>query len=289
VIFPDSARGERIDRAVCELLVEHGREVSVREVRKALERGEIRIDGKKVAPGARVIGGEAIDVERFVARSESKPIAEPDLIDRVAVIFHDERLLVLDKPSGMAVHPLSPNERGTLLGAAVAIAPEIADAGPPLEGGLVHRLDMETSGLVVFALQADLRSELRRAFTEHRVIKRYLARVAGAIEAPCVVEGAIAPGPTKDRVRVVAKDDPRGQPAVTEVEPLERRGDLALIRATTRYGRRHQVRAHLASIGLPIVGDAIYGTPGGRLALHAAEIELPDGSRFTSPLPPELA
>ena len=264
--LPDSAKGERFDRAIRTLLAEQGHDVSVREVRRAIEAGLIRVAGKKIAPGDRASGGEPIDLDRFTPRSEAKVEPEPEL--SVPIIFHDDRLLVLDKPSGMPTQPLSPGERGTLLSAAIAIAPQIAGAGPPLEGGLLHRLDIETSGLVMFALQADLRTELRRAFTEHRITKRYLARVRGTITAPCVVEGAIG-----------------GQEARTEVEMIS----PGLVRATTRYGRRHQVRIHLASIGLPILGDRIYGDPNfPRLALHASEIELPSRERFLSPLPAEL-
>lgn len=285
--LPASAKGERYDRAVHRALAGRGREVSTREVRRALEEGRIRIDGRKVAPGDRAAGGEAIDLGGFTPKSESRVLPEPELLDRVGVLAHDERLLVLDKPSGMPVHPLVPGERGTLLAAAAAIDPN-ALAGPPLEGGLVHRLDIETSGIVLFALQLDVRAELRRAFSEHRVLKQYLALVRGAIDTPCVVEGAIAAGATKDRVRVVPPEDPRGQPAITEVEPIA----PGLVRATTRYGRRHQVRAHLASIGLPIRGDRLYGTPDPdlpRLALHASVLRLPDGRSFDSPLPDELA
>ncbi len=225
-----------------------------------------------------------------MARSENLIAPEPELLERVTVIHRGPDLVVLDKPAGMAVEPLVPNERGTLLGAAVALEAEIATAGPPLEGGLVHRLDIGTSGLVVFARHAELRAELRRAFGEHRVIKRYLAVVAGgAITGPRVVEGAIAPGPSKDRVRLAAPDDPRGLFAETEVELVARAGDRALVRATTRFGRRHQVRAHLASIGAAILGDELYGdTPAARLALHAAEITLPDAGVFSSPLPDDL-
>jgi 23S rRNA pseudouridine1911/1915/1917 synthase len=289
VILPPSAKGERFDRAIRAALGEQGREVSVREVRRALDEGLIRIGGRKIAPGARAAGGESIELDRFVGRSEASVAPEPELLDRIRIIHHDERLLVLDKPSGMPTQPLSHGERGTLLAAALAIAPSIAEAGPPLEGGLLHRLDVETSGLVMFALQGDLRLELRRAFSEHHITKRYLALVRGAIAEPCVVEGAIAPGPTSDRVRVVDPADPKGQPARTEVEPIRWNGDRMLVRATTQYGRRHQVRAHLASIGLPILGDRIYGDPAfPRLALHASEILLPGGETFVSTLPAEL-
>jgi 23S rRNA pseudouridine1911/1915/1917 synthase len=289
VNLPPTAKGERFDRAIRAALSEQGREVSVREIRRAIDAGLIRIEGKRRAPGDRASGGESIDLSRFVPRSESRIEPEPELARLVRVVFRDDRLLVLDKPSGMATQPILPGERGTLLAAAIAIAPEIGSAGPPLEGGLLHRLDVETSGLVMFAREAAVRTELRRAFSEHRITKRYLLLVQGAIATARVVEGAIAPGPTPDRVRVVEPGDPKGRPARTEVEPIRSSGGRSLVRATTRFGRRHQVRAHLASIGLPILGDRIYGDPAfPRLALHASELVLPDGQTFESPLPEEM-
>ncbi|MCA9554459.1 MAG: RNA pseudouridine synthase, partial [Myxococcales bacterium] len=205
------------------------------------------------------------------------------------VLFEDPHLLVLDKPSGVPTQPLRPGEGGTLLGAAVARAPAIAAAGPPLEGGLVHRLDVGTSGVVVFAKNAAQRMHLRDDFNHHRIEKRYLALARGTLPDAAVAEGPIGPG-GPDRVRV----GPGGQPARTEVEVLARFEDgLLWVEARTSTGRRHQVRAHLADLGAPIVGDPVYGAGPepllARLGLHAAAVTLADGRRFEAPVRGALA
>jgi 23S rRNA pseudouridine1911/1915/1917 synthase len=275
---------------VSRALEAEGRSASINEVRRALKDGRITIAGRRASPGLRAEGGESVELDRFVPRVEATIDPEPELAVTVRVIEDGGDVLVLDKPAGMPTQPLMPLERGTLLGVAVAVAPEIASAGPPLEGGLAHRLDVDTSGVVVFAKTAAARERLRRSFSGHRISKRYLACVTdrGSLVDPRVVRGAIAPsGP---RVRVLDPEDGRGEEARTEVRPLRRvSAERVIVEIVTRFGRRHQVRAHLASIGAPIVGDLLYGgEPNGRLLLHAHQIELEDGRVFTAPPPPEL-
>lgn len=296
--LPATARGLRFDQAIHEVFVSDGRDVSVRELRRAIREGSIHIDGRRREPGDRAKGGEAIELGEFTPRQEAAVAAEPALASRVAVLFEDARLLALSKPSGMPTAPLRPGERGTLLGVAIARCAEIAAAGPPLEGGLVHRLDVGTSGVVVFAKDLATRAELRDAFSRGAIEKRYLAlafdpssRVVGG-----VIDGWIGPGPSKDRVRVVAPETEGALPARTEVRVRERLPHgLVWIEARAVTGRRHQIRAHLASLGAPIIGDPIYGpdlprsaSVVTRLALHASVVVLPGGPSITADVDGEL-
>lgn len=281
--LPATAKGERFDQAIAAAL----EGASVREVRRAVKEGLILINGKKRAPGDRAKGEEDVDASRFAARAEAE--LEPASELRVAVLFEDKKLLALDKPSGMQTAPLRPFERDTLLNAAVAHAPSIAEAGPPLEGGLVHRLDRDTSGVVLFAKDAATRESLRQAFQVHRVEKKYLAVVSdpGLPDRLSVESWLLQAG---ERVKIAAPHAEGALHAATELRVLKRRKKLALIEATTFTGRRHQIRVHLANEGAPIAGDALYGDAelAPRLALHAASIQVPELKAIESPFPAEL-
>ena len=285
--LPSDARGARMDHAVHRLLETEGRRVSVREVRQALRQGTITVAGRSVPPGRTATGGESVEVERFVAKREVVLTPAPDLARGIIVVADEPDLLALDKPPGLPTHPLRPEETETLLQAALAIRPEILDAGPPMEGGLLHRLDTGTSGVVLFATSRPAREALRAAFAAHRVDKSYLALTVlppwSAYSADGRIDGA---GPS---VRLRDADDARGLPAHTDLEVVRRAEDRAWIRARTRTGRRHQVRAHAAGAGAPLWGDPLYGgPPAARLALHAEEVRLPDGRTFRASLPADL-
>lgn len=272
--------GERLDRAIREWLSSQGRSVSIREVRRALSEGQILVNGRTTAPGARARGDEELEFGDFLPRDESRIESEPELPLTVLADWPD--LVAVDKPSGMPCAPLRPRERGTLVGAVVARYPEIADAGPPLEGGLAHRLDNETSGIVLIAKTLEARRWLRRSFREHRVEKSYLARTSPRalpreLDLPIYSAGA--------RVRC----GPDGLEAYSAFDVEARRDDAQLVRVRTRFGRRHQVRVHLAEAGAPIDGDAVYGgSLAPRLMLHAATLRLPDDREVEAPLPEAL-
>lgn len=283
--LPATAKGERFDQAIAAAL----EGASVREVRRAVKEGLITINGKKRAPGDRSKGEEDVDLSRFTARAGAELEPAPDLLAKVAVLFESKTLLALDKPSGMQTAPLRPFERDTLLSAAVARAPSIAEAGPPLEGGLLHRLDRDTSGVVLFAKTAAVREALRRAFQVHRVEKKYLAVVSDpGLKDRLSVESWLQQA--GERVKIAAPHADGALHAATELRVLKRGRKLALIEATTFTGRRHQIRVHLANEGAPIAGDALYGDAelAPRLALHAASIQVPEQKVIESPFPAEL-
>lgn len=299
LLLPPEASGQRYDHAVREALAAAGHESSAREVRQALREGRIRVEGRRAAPGARARGGESIDLGEFVPRSEATIRSEPELLLTIRVLFEDPTILALDKPSGIPTHPLAHDEASTLLGAAVAHDPAIARAGPPLEGGLVHRLDRGTSGVVIFAKDVATRERLRDAFARGRIEKRYRALVFDPerrLVSGQVLEGAIAPAADPRRVEVTGADSTGALAARTEIVSVSPgRAGWAWVEVQAHTGRRHQIRAHLASVGAPIGGDPLYGSAApdraglSRLALHAASVLLPEGLLIEAPLPADLA
>ncbi|MEQ9536609.1 MAG: pseudouridine synthase, partial [Deltaproteobacteria bacterium] len=209
---------DRWDRAIRAALVARGHDASVREIRAGLKANEIQVGGRRVAAGDRAEAGAVVVVRRTL-RAQARVRPDPSLLGRVVRLHEDDALLVLAKPSGLPTTPVHPDEIGTLLNAAVALCPAIADAGPPLEGGAVHRLDTATSGVVLFAKTKRARAELREAFRAHRVEKVYDAIVDGDLDAVfangavTVEAGIVNAGP---RVRV--GDGPDALPARSYVE-----------------------------------------------------------------------
>src|SRR5262245_6748734 len=173
----------------------------------------MKVDGKKRAAGDRAGGGEEIALGAFVVRAAASVAAADD--PRAAVLYEDDALLALSKPSGMPCAPLRHGEPGTLLGAAIARAPAIEKAGPPLEGGLLHRLDRDTSGVVLFAKNEATREVMRQAFADHAIEKRYFALVLDpGLEDRFTVQSWIAQA--GERVKVVPPSTPGGLFAGTD-------------------------------------------------------------------------
>jgi 23S rRNA pseudouridine1911/1915/1917 synthase len=259
--------------------------------------GRALVDGQRRRSSDRLRGGERISVELSAPPDET---LEPESIP-LRVAYEDDDLLVVDKPAGLVVHPSAGHGSGTLVNALLGRA---LDRGEPLGSiagvgrpGIVHRLDKETSGLIVIAKTDAAQSALMRQFGERSVEKEYLALVRGTPPAPRGrVEAPIGRDPRdRQRMAVIAG----GRESVTEYEQLAAGGGYALLSLRPLTGRTHQIRAHLAYLGLPIAGDLRYGGgegPGGlrRQFLHAARLafERPmDGARVRawSELPADLA
>lgn len=284
--------GARLDQWLARAL-----DCSRREAQRLIADGSVRVDGGRAAKGARVRGGGSVRIEAEPARADDKrPLPEPDL--PLVVVHVDEALVAMVKPSGMATHPLLPGERGTLANALLARYPECGDVADDVrEGGVAHRLDSDTSGLVLAARTRAAWLDLRRSFGDGAVTKEYLALVAGTPPDVGVVDAPLAHA--GKRVRVSAIGDADAQAATTRYETLARGEGVALVRARSASGRMHQIRAHLAHAGFPIVGDALYGGPppapgtSGHF-LHASLVTFPHpttGARttMTAPLPDDRA
>ncbi len=279
---PDEAAGLRLDRFLAGLA-----EVGSRaDAERALAAG-VLVDGERRPKSWRLRGGEEVALPGREPGPEPEPPA-----DDVRVVWEDEHLLVVDKPAGLVVHPGAGRRSGTLVR---ALAGRIAGGGDPERPGIVHRLDRDTSGLLVVARTEEAYRKLQ-ALVRRRALERgYLALVRGRprsrrgrIEAPI---GRDRREPTRISLDTSAPKD-----AVTEFEVERLLECHALLRLRLETGRMHQIRVHLAAIGLPVVGDPVYGAPEpavGRQFLHAATLAFPHpitGERVAceSPLPPEL-
>ncbi len=293
--LPLTAAG-RLDRALADALG-----LGRASVKRAFQLGDVRVGGRRarasdpVQPGALV----TLDVEE----PAGAPAPEPEA--PLTVLLERPHLVVVDKPAGVAVHPLAPGEGGTLANAVVARFPECAAASPdPREGGAVQRLDADTSGCVVFARDRETWDAVHAALQERRVEKIYLALVAGRVAAGGVVSvplaqrgGRAVPAPdalAEDRLRGKGR---RPRSAETRWEVAERFERFTLLRVQIVTGVMHQIRAHLAHLGHPVAGDALYGgqaaeIPGlVRQFLHASRVAFdgPGGRvEAESPLPADL-
>jgi 23S rRNA pseudouridine1911/1915/1917 synthase len=257
---------------------------------RLLSAGAVLVDGQARGKSHKLAGGEKIEIESPEPAAETPSLPAPEL----TVAYADEHLLVVDKPAGVVVHPAPGHASGTL---AQALAAAGAAGGEEDRPGIVHRLDRDTSGLMVVARSHETYERLRRLVRRRALTREYLALVVGrprsrggTIEAPIGRD-------RHDRLRhSLDTDTPRA--AVTHFELEELLEKHALLRVRLETGRTHQIRVHLAAIDLPVVGDPVYGIAGElgleRQFLHAARLafEHPVTSAavdVTSPLPPELA
>jgi 23S rRNA pseudouridine1911/1915/1917 synthase len=306
LVVDTASDGYRLDR----FLALRIRRLSRTRVQSIIAAGQVRCPDRpgELRPASRVAAGHTVIVSR------PAPI-EPPAPHTASVLHHDEHLLVIDKPAGLPVHPSARYHRHTL----TAVLRDVFGAGHGWE--MAHRLDRETSGVIVFGRRGASASTLKRAFQRRDVVKQYLAIVHGTLDAATHVEAPIGAA-IGSRVKI--KMGPRpveegGLPASTKLDPLAygefREGPVTLVRARPHTGRQHQIRVHLDHVGHPVIGDKLYGIDEsaflavhdhGRLmgdleaeiglsrqALHAWTLELTHPGtgkrvRFTAPWPADL-
>jgi len=247
--------------------------------RQAVDATDVLVGGQPAVKGRKLRPGESVDVRRLKEASDNR--VRPDLTVSVSVLFEDASLVAANKPAGMAVHPLSCEERGTLMNGLVARYPELADVGDqPLMAGALHRIDTGTSGLVLAARTPEAFAALRAQFVAQTVEKVYLALVEGHVAVPGRLTHELAHHPAHPVCKMVdarslAAPD-RRLPAETAYRPVEIVGGCTLVEATIRTGVTHQIRCQLALGGWPIVNDTLYGARAvsgcARHFLHAYEM-----------------
>ena len=280
---PAEAAGERLDVFLA------GHAGSRAAAQRMIDAGRVRVDGEEQAKRHTLRGGEAIDVEE-----EVQPAAAEVPEARFSVAWEDEHLIVVDKPAGVVVHPARGHAAGTLAQALERLG---AAGGPEGRHGIVHRLDRDTSGLLVVARSEPVHAELQAALRARRILREYLALVEGR---PDSRSGTIeAPLGRDRRVRTrISTDTAEGRAAVTHFETERELDGLTLLRVRLETGRTHQIRAHLKAIGHPVAGDPEYGHAGllglERQFLHAERLAFDHpvtGERIDvrSPLPDDLA
>jgi 23S rRNA pseudouridine1911/1915/1917 synthase len=288
-----STAGERLDK----VLVEHLPDYSRSRLQGLIRDGLVLVDGEPVTKnGAVVESGQVIDVT--IPETQVTALV-PEKIP-LDIIFENQDLMVINKPAGMVVHPAAGHSAGTLVNAALAHAPDMDGISGEQRPGVVHRLDKETSGLIVMAKNDRAHQWLQDQFRLRKVIKIYQALTDGAPPTPTGrIEAPIGRDPShRQRMAIVSAE--KGREAVTEYHTLRNYVNHTLLEAHPFTGRTHQIRLHLAFIGCPIVGDTLYGHRHSTLPLlkrhflHAYQltIELPGENTprtFEAPLPDELA
>ncbi len=266
----DEASRERLDH----YLVRTGLASSRRLAQELVERGMVRINGRYPRKSEIVGADDRVEVRGANATPRSSTPLQPDSSIAIDVVHEDAAAVVVNKPGAIPCHPLRSEEHDTVMNAVVARFPDTASAGEkPLECGLVHRLDNGTSGALLIARNRGAFIKLRDAIRSSKIARRYEALVAGYLDRKISIESPIAHHPKNPRKMVVgdpASGNPKraGRPASTTVEPIRRVGDFTLVSIVPKTGSRHQIRVHLASVALPIVGDTLYGGPESELLAH---------------------
>ena len=247
---PEHLSGQRLDQALAQMFPEYSRS----RLKSWLLQGHVTVDDRQPRPRDPVSGGETV-VLTPQAEQELESIPEPLDLD---VVHEDDACLVIDKPAGLVVHPGAGNPRGTLMNGLLHRNPELA-AIP--RAGIIHRIDKDTSGLLLVARTLASHTTLVRALAERGIRRSYLAICTGVLTGGGTVDAPIARHP-KDRLKMAVVD--AGKPAVTHYRVIERFAAHTYIRVELETGRTHQVRVHFAHLRHPLVGDPVYG---GRLAI----------------------
>jgi 23S rRNA pseudouridine1911/1915/1917 synthase len=293
ITVPPAAEPARLDA----FLARHLPRCSRRLAQRAIAAGEVRVNGRRGRKGDLVKSNDVVQVPEHLV---TPPVLPPNPQLAVPVLFEDAALIAVDKPAGMPSQALRAQETGTVANFLLARHPAMAAAGTSdREAGIAHRLDTDTSGVLLAARTAEAYRSLRRQFSKREVIKEYLALVEGDVPAPGVLRTPMMHDP-RDRRRMATSpafgQDRRARDAVTYFRPLERFRHATLLLVQIPTGVMHQIRVHLASAGHPVIGDRLYGPPAAhatRQLLHASRLSLvhPDTGHpleISSPAPADF-
>ncbi|MBI2328642.1 MAG: RluA family pseudouridine synthase [Chloroflexi bacterium] len=281
--------GSRLDKYVSQ----HYPELSRTQVQKFIGDGYIKVNDQDARAGLKLNAGDRLTINLPPPTPSSLlPEAIP-----LTIIYEDDDLLVVDKPAGVVVHPAAGHPGHTLVNALLSHLSSLPDTGDSLRPGIVHRLDKDTSGLMLVAKNSGAHQNLAGQFKARAVVKAYLALVKGQLTPQDgVIEAPIGRDRRhRQRMAVVAED--KGRQARTQYHVVNYTGNYSLLEVRPETGRTHQIRVHLAAIGYPVVGDNVYGVKSPYLSrqfLHASRLgfHLPSSDEYvelTSPLPPDLA
>jgi 23S rRNA pseudouridine1911/1915/1917 synthase len=295
----DDLIGERLDRALAQLFPD----LSRTRAQAAIKAGAVRVDGRPIRSSHQLEAGQQIEVDHHALNIAGAPGASDAQLPQaeaipLRVVFEDERLLVVDKPAGLVVHPAPGHSTGTLVNALLAHLPGLEAGSDASRPGIVHRLDKDTSGLIVIAQDAPTHTALAHQMREHSTVKRYLALVEGRMPAAeGVIDAPIGRDPRHRQRMALVSEVNGGREARTRFKTLWEARGRSLLELQLETGRTHQIRVHLASVGHPVVGDIVYGRAQlplpPRQFLHATHLEFVHPATgewllFDAPLPPDL-
>jgi len=243
--IPEQAAGRRLDQVLAELFSQYSRS----RLQQWTKQGLVLLDGKPATVRQRVLGGETVEVR---AELQDEGAVEPQAM-ALDIVYQDRHLLVINKPAGLVVHPAAGNRDGTLQNGLLHFDPDLATVP---RAGIVHRLDKDTSGLMVVARTLEAHTSLVTQLQARTVSREYLALVHSVLTAGGTVDAPIGRHP-KDRLRMAVVES--GKPAVSHYRVLERFAAHTLVQVRLETGRTHQIRVHMAHIHCPLVGDPVYG------------------------------